>query len=119
MTASFYDDDEQDEHLAERQEYAYEVTKDDRIASLADAYYAKQEREENQSDCMEVQKMNGRQFLKSPYCGTDGEGFREEFISYLEQIVANTNWQAMSDYTYFKQGALAAIKEIIAEIKDV
>jgi hypothetical protein len=47
MTAAFYDDDEPDEHLAERQEYAYEVWKDERLASLADAYYNKQEREEN------------------------------------------------------------------------
>jgi len=45
MTAAFYDDDYDREHEAERQEYAFEVAKDERIASLADAYYKKQERE--------------------------------------------------------------------------
>jgi hypothetical protein len=44
MTAAFYDDDYDREHEAERQEYAFEVAKDERLASLADAYYLYHER---------------------------------------------------------------------------
>jgi len=56
-------------------------------------------------------------FIKKTYNGSDGENFRQDFIDYLESIIANKNWQAMSDYTYFLQGGKKAIEEIISEIK--
>ena len=60
-----------------------------------------------------------KEFLKTPYYGADGEDFREEFISYLDQIIATRRWDAMSDHALYLQGAKRAIEEIIAEIKDV
>jgi len=60
-----------------------------------------------------------REFLKLPYYGTDGEDFREEFISYLEQIIINGQWEAMNDHTLYLQGAKRVIKEIIDEIRNV
>jgi len=60
-----------------------------------------------------------REFLRTPYYGADGEDFRKEFIEYLEQILANNRWEAMSDHALYLQGAKKAIEEIVAEIKDV
>ena len=58
-------------------------------------------------------------FIKAPYMGSDGENFRKEFVEYLEGILKNGSWSAMSDHTLFLQGGKRAIEEIIAEIKSV
>ena len=51
--------------------------------------------------------------------GSDGENFRKEFVEYLEGILKNGSWSAMSDHTLFLQGGKRAIEEIITEIKSV
>jgi hypothetical protein len=60
-----------------------------------------------------------REFLCTTYYGADGEDFRKEFVDYLEQILANSRWDAMSDHALYLQGAKKAIEEIVAEIKTV
>ena len=62
--------------------------------------------------------MEGKIFLKAPYMGADNELFREEFVLYLEQVLKNNLWDAMSDYILYLQGAKKAIEEIIGEIKN-
>lgn len=63
--------------------------------------------------------MKEKEFLRSIYYGSDGESFREEFVTYLEEIIRNSRWDAMSDYTLYLQGAKKAIEEVISEIKSI
>lgn len=58
-----------------------------------------------------------KEFLKTPYIGTDGDEFRAEFVEYLEKIISENRWDAMSDYSLYLGGARKAIEEIINEIK--
>lgn len=60
-----------------------------------------------------------RIFLKDVYSGTDGDDFRKDFVDYLETILINRSWDAMSEYKLYLQGAKKAIEEIIEEIKNV
>ena len=56
-------------------------------------------------------------FLKEIYMGSDGDNFKKEFIDYLESIIKNNRFEAMSDYQLFLQGGKKAIEEIIIEIE--
>ena len=56
-------------------------------------------------------------FLKEIYMGSDGDNFKKEFIDYLESIIKNNSFEAMSDYQLFLQGGKKAIEEIIIEIE--
>ena len=58
-------------------------------------------------------------FIKTPYMGSDGDDFRKEFVEYLENIIKNRSWSAMSEHTFFVQGGKRAIEEVIAEINSV
>lgn len=62
--------------------------------------------------------MKEKMFLKEKYLGSDGDDFILEFIEYLKKILTTTRWEAMSDYTFYLQGAKKAIEEVIEEMND-
>ena len=57
-------------------------------------------------------------FLNKVYMGSDGDDFKKDFVEYLQEIIKNNRWDAMSDHTLYLQGAKKAIEEIIHEIKE-
>jgi hypothetical protein len=89
----------------------------DQFGQIGHAHYCRVLRElvekENQGGEME------RTFLKHHYYGTDGPEFSEEFLKYLEQVLEERRWDAMSDHVLYLQGAKKAIEEIIEELKQV
>ena len=65
--------------------------------------------------CQEFQEEENmqREFLQTGYIGSDGDNCRKEFVEYLEQVLINRRWDAMSDHALYLQGAKRAIEEII------
>ena len=41
--------------------------------------------------------MRSKLFLKDIYMGSDGYSFPKEFVEYLQDVLDNGNWIAMSD----------------------
>ena len=56
-------------------------------------------------------------FLTTPYLGSDGDEFKEEFVAYLKEILLEDRWNALSDYQLYLSGGRKAIEEIIEEIR--
>jgi len=61
--------------------------------------------------------MSDNMFLKKVFMGSDGDDFRSDFIDYLEDVLATSRWDAMSDHQLYLDGARRAITEIINELK--
>lgn len=57
--------------------------------------------------------MNEREFLKEPYIGSDGKDFAKEFSEYLQEMIDNRRWTAMSDHELYLEGAKKMAEEII------
>jgi hypothetical protein len=62
-------------------------------------------------------KRKNNYFVKECYNGSDSSGFQDDFVAYLENTIATTRWDAMSEHSLFLQGAKKAIEEIIQELK--
>ena len=67
--------------------------------------------------------MQNKYFLKTPYMDGTNEPydneFRRCFIAYLEGVIANHDWTCLSDHSLFLQGGKQALKEVVAELKEL